>query len=225
MSLVCYSCHLTLMSIRLAWLCGIYILLILHVFETYRILRLIDELWIDSYLVAVVRLYSLCLIHIHTWFRRLLRGFSWTCCWILSTGFDTKPVLRNILHYSWMHALFLHLQLLKLELLLELHCLLLLGTKVMSAVQHLLRIIIKMHVWVWLADVLIHHHWTWYSSSIQNIRIRIRVLPREEPSLCMSFPIINHSLIGTWALTLCKVDIVSKPIALSSLAIDLLLTS
>ena len=62
------------------------------------------------------------------------------------------------MHHTRMHdLLLLHLQLLQLELLLQLHSLLLLRAKVMSAVEDLLRIAVEVHVWTRLR-LLVHHH-------------------------------------------------------------------
>lgn len=116
MSLVGNSSHLILLLllyiclILLLWVINI-LLILRHVLEANRVLRLVDELWILLWL-GVMRLPSLSLIDVDPGLCRLLRCLPWSCSRALSICL--KTVLRNILHHASIHSLFLHLQLLQL---------------------------------------------------------------------------------------------------------------
>lgn len=106
MCLISKTRHLMLLCIGLiGLLCVINILLVLHVFETYWVLWLVNKLAI----VVHLWLTSLGLIYVYTRLCRLLRCFSWTSSWALSTCFDIEPILRDSLHHSCVHSRLLHL--------------------------------------------------------------------------------------------------------------------
>ena len=105
-----------------------------------------------------------------------------------------KTILRNILYQVW--VLTLHLELLKLELFLDFHLLLLLWRKVVSAVQNLCVLVGVVCSW-WSCLAVTH---TWLLSDI----FRVWVLPAEEPSLSLTLSVLfDHlSLFRSWALAL-----------------------
>jgi hypothetical protein len=74
----------------------------------------------------------------------------------------------------------------------------------------LLRIAVEVDVLVGVVSILVHHHGARTSARVQNVSVGVRVLSREEPSLGLTFPFINHSLVWTWALTLGEVHVVSE---------------
>jgi hypothetical protein len=87
----------------------------------------------------------------------------------------------------------------------------------------LLRIAVEVDVLVGVVSILVHHHGARTSARVQNVSVGVRVLSREEPSLGLTFPFINHSLVWTWALTLGEVHVVSETSTLTWLSINLLL--
>lgn len=225
MCLVSKSSHLSWMCIWLTLLCLINILLVLHIFEAHWVLRLINELCVGSYWISIdLSLCTLSLIYVDAWFGWFLRSFPWSCSWVLTTWLHIETVLWYVLHHTSMHTWFFHLQLLQLKLLLKFHSLLLLGTKIVSAVENLSGIAIEMNIRVWLSHVWVHHHWTRNGSRVHDVWVWIWVFSGEESSLSVSFSFIDHSLVWTWAFTFSKMHVISETSRLPWLTINLLLT-
>jgi len=176
LSLISNSYHLTvLMMVR----CSVSLLFKLS--KVYGLLRLIDELARHLIWVGHATRLATC------W---LLRGSSRLSCRMCSTLVETifghALNQRRVMRMTWSF----HLKLLELKLLLDFHLLLLLGRKIVPAIQDLLLLIALIchlrrrrnslnSVCLWRG--LLNTIWVW-------------ILPREEPCLCLTFSAaINHS--------------------------------